>query len=97
MQALERLAQRDCAQPLPLPALLAEVRGLPRAACSLQRARTIADPFFPTAHLLELLELHARALNAASKTPRRQCQRPVTSRPRQRAEAPPPVAASPAT
>lgn len=90
--ALQRLAQRDCAKPMLLPAVLAEVQGVARAARSLQHDHSVADPFFPTEHLLDLLELHARALSAPSR-PRR---RPIASRRRAPARASVSTAPSPA-
>lgn len=64
-QALRRLAELDGA---PVPAagadvLLAEVDGKPLAAIAGERA--IADPFRPTASLVDLLRLRARQLAAA--------------------------------
>ena len=59
--ALTRLAALDSA-PAPFgPALIAEVDGEPRAVLSLHDGAVVADPFFPTVHLVELLRLHAAA------------------------------------
>jgi hypothetical protein len=41
--------------------LLAEVDGVIPAAIELDTGTVYANPFRPTAHLVELLELHARA------------------------------------
>jgi hypothetical protein len=59
---LERLAALDSA---PLPAgdmLIAEVEGEPQVAFEIASGATIADPFRPTAHLVELLSLRAKAM-----------------------------------
>jgi hypothetical protein len=67
-QALWRLAALDSAERVPSePLLLAEVDGELRAALSLVDGAAIADPFFPTLHLLALLRTHAAA---ATSTPR---------------------------
>ena len=59
-----RLAALDSA-PIPFgPVLLAEVDGEPRAALAVNENRVVGDPFAPTADLVELLRLHARALVA---------------------------------
>jgi hypothetical protein len=65
--ALRRLAALDSAAVPPMPLLIAEIDGEPRAALSLRDRSMIADPFVPTLHVLELLALHA----AATDTPRR--------------------------
>ena len=63
--ALERLAALDSA-PAPVgDVLLAEVDHAAVAAIELAGGATIADPFRPTAELVELLGLHAAALRAA--------------------------------
>ena len=68
--ALWRLAVLDSAsQAPPMPVLLAEVDGELRAALSLSDGSVVADPFFPTLHLLDLLRTHAAAAN--SERPRR--------------------------
>jgi hypothetical protein len=65
--ALRRLAALDSA-PVPLtPLLIAEVDGEPRAALSLSDGASVADPFFPTLHLLELLALHAATTRPAGR------------------------------
>jgi hypothetical protein len=58
-QALAALAVLDSAEPLQLPALVADVDGELQAALSLVDSAVIADPFRPTRELVELL--HARA------------------------------------
>jgi hypothetical protein len=61
--ALVRLAALDSARALPAqPVLLAEIDGEVRAALSLSDGSAIADPFFPTADLIELLRVHGAAM-----------------------------------
>jgi hypothetical protein len=73
---LTRLAALDSAPIVPQqPLLLAEVDGELRAALSLDDGTAIADPFFPTADLLDLLRVHARAINSRSR--RRRARRPL--------------------
>jgi len=63
--ALTRLAALD-SQRLPLgPLLLAEIDGEPWAAIALETPRVIADPFRPTAALVDLLRGRATQLAAA--------------------------------
>lgn len=63
--ALDRLAVLDEA-PLPAdPVLLGVVMQRPVAALSLSDGRVIADPFTPTAELVELLRVRAKQLCAA--------------------------------
>jgi hypothetical protein len=57
--ALARLAHLDSQRPFPGPFLVAERDGRILAALSTSTARTIADPFTPTADLVALLRLHA--------------------------------------
>jgi hypothetical protein len=57
---LLRLAQRDTAIVPREPLLVAEAAGELRAAISLADGRTIADPFAPTADLVDLLRARAR-------------------------------------
>src|SRR5205809_6228850 len=67
--ALLRLAALDSAEPLNGGrTLVAEVNGSLRAALPLDGGRAIADPFVETAHLVELLRSHARALGAAPRS-----------------------------
>jgi hypothetical protein len=57
--ALSRLAALDSA-PVPFgDVLLAEVDGSLRAALHVASGHAVADPFAPTAELVELLRLHA--------------------------------------
>jgi hypothetical protein len=62
---LERLAALDSARPLDGDVLLAYADGELRAALSLDSGRHVADPFWPSAELVELLEA------AAGDRPRR--------------------------
>jgi hypothetical protein len=61
--AISRLAALDSATPPPAPLLLAEVGGELWAALSLTDGVAIADPFRPSAELLELLRRRARQLS----------------------------------
>jgi len=63
--ALADLAILDSREPLAGAALIAEVDGAARAALDLHDGSVAADPFAPTAELVELLRLHARATRAA--------------------------------
>ncbi len=58
-EALSRLAALDSAVAPAAPVLLAEVDGELRAALSLSDRSVVADPFFPTVGLVELLRTHA--------------------------------------
>jgi hypothetical protein len=72
--ALSRLAALDSADRVPaMPMVIAEVDGDLRAALSLLDGAAIADPFFPTAHLLALLRAHADGTTrtAGTRTRRR--------------------------
>ncbi|MBV8989397.1 MAG: hypothetical protein JO372_12635 [Solirubrobacterales bacterium] len=70
-RALAQLAALDSADSLPHDsALLAVVAGELRAALSLHDGSTIADPFYPTAHLVDLLRAHAED-RATPRNPRR--------------------------
>ena len=59
-EALRRLAERDSARPIGEPVVVAQVDGELRAALSVRTGDTVADPFHPTAELVDLLRLHAR-------------------------------------
>jgi hypothetical protein len=67
--ALRRLAERDCSRPLDGRILLAEVSGEPRAAISLRTRRVVADPFAPTAAIVELLRARAAQLHQPIRPP----------------------------
>lgn len=59
---LRRLADLDDAPPLVGEVLIALVDGEAVAASSLSDGRSIANPFMPTADLVEMLSLRARQL-----------------------------------
>ena len=61
LPALTDLAELDSAPALSGPVLVAELEGRIVAARAIDGGGTVADPFVPTAGLVELLELHARA------------------------------------
>jgi hypothetical protein len=75
--ALVRLAALDSAAGVPAaPVLLAEVDDQLRAALSLANESVIADPFFPTQHLVALLRAHAVAVTEGrARSPRRPLKR----------------------
>lgn len=64
-QKLERLAALDERRAPVGPALLAYVDGELRAAVGLEDGRAVADPFHPTAELVEILRFQARQEVAA--------------------------------
>ena len=64
--ALYRLAALDSAAPLGGEVLIAEAGGEARAALSLADGRTVADPFAPTAALVELLAMRRDQLCGAA-------------------------------
>jgi len=61
--ALTRLAELEQATRPPEPVLLGVVMQRPIAALSLSDGSVLADPFAPTAELVELLRLRARQLS----------------------------------
>lgn len=65
--ALAQLAELDSSMPPVEPVLLAEVDGQLRAALALITGAVIADPFYPTAGLIDLLRARARQLHANSR------------------------------
>jgi hypothetical protein len=67
--SLARLAALDSAPPLREPALLALVDGRALAALSLADRRVVADPFAPTADIVDLL--HKRASSVEPRPQRR--------------------------
>ncbi len=67
--ALARLAALDSRRPLTGALLVAERDGALAAALSLDTGEHVADPFLPTADLVELLRVRAAALAPAA--PRR--------------------------
>ena len=62
--ALKLLAMLDSKRPLAGPTLVAESGGLVLAAIALEDGRIVADPFFPTADLVDLLRARAERLDA---------------------------------
>jgi hypothetical protein len=70
---LERLAALDSASPLEGEVLLAYAGGDVRAALSLETGRVVADPFWPSADLVELLH----AAGGTHTRPRRSWRRPA--------------------
>ncbi len=68
IRAIADLAILDSREPLTGPALIAEVDGVARAALDLNDGSVAADPFAPTAELVELLRLHARSTRTAPGT-----------------------------
>jgi hypothetical protein len=81
--ALARLAALDSARVPAGALLLAEVDGMPWAAIALDSGRVIADPFRPTAALVELLARRAAQLAGADGglTARHKIARWPTARP----------------
>ncbi len=82
--ALRRLAERDSVRIPAGPALVAQEAGEIRAAIVMGRPSVVADPFHPTAHLVELLELRAAQLRRHRSSPprlRRRAPRPRVWRP----------------
>ena len=67
--ALARLAALDSASPPRGPALIAEADTRMLAALPLGAGRPLADPFEPTAELVQLLELRRSQLEAADAGP----------------------------
>src|SRR4051812_34211517 len=70
VRTLVGLAILDSRPELRGPALLAEVDGVARAAIDLHDGSVVADPFAPTAALVELLRLRAHGLDAARRSRR---------------------------
>ena len=64
IRTLADLAILDSRDALTGPALIAEVDGVIRAALDTADGSVVADPFAPTAELVELLRLHAGATRA---------------------------------
>jgi hypothetical protein len=68
-EILGRLAALDSAPPLEGSILVGELHGEAVAALSLTDDRAVADPFRPTAHLLALMRVRARGLQAVAHMP----------------------------
>ncbi len=79
--ALARLAALDSASPPRGPALIAEADTRMLAALPLGAGRPIADPFEPTAELVQLLELRRSQMDAAGRESG-PCARPPLATPR---------------
>ena len=69
LRALADLAILDSRELLNGPALIAEVDGVARAALDTADGTVAADPFAPTAELVELLRLHAGVTRATRTGP----------------------------
>ena len=69
--ALVRLARLDSARPLTGEVLVAASGGEISAAMSLDTGAVIADPFQPTAHLVDLLRTAARPAGGRGSIRRR--------------------------
>jgi hypothetical protein len=65
------LAQLDSARPLTGPSIVAENDGRLVAAVSLHDGRVVADPFTPTADVVEMLRLRTAGGRSAKARPRR--------------------------
>ena len=65
VSALARLADLEQTARPADPVLLGEVMQRPVAALSLRDGRVIADPFTPTADLIELMRLRARQISCS--------------------------------
>ena len=64
---VEKLAALDSKPALRAPAVVALVDGRPVAAASLSDASVVADPFVPTADVVELLQARVAASAASAK------------------------------
>lgn len=64
-----RVAALDTAKVPAAPLLVAEVDGQVRVAMSIHEGGSIADPFFPTGELRELLAAHAANLRRSERPP----------------------------
>jgi hypothetical protein len=69
---IEKLSALDSKPVLHAPAVVALVDGRPVAAASLSDASVVADPFSPTAEIVELLQARvaASAVQSAKRRPR---------------------------
>jgi hypothetical protein len=70
-RALQRLAELDSQQVLTGPLLVALVAGEPWAAMQVSGEAAIADPFRPTADIVEILHTRAAQLRGRSRRPLR--------------------------
>ena len=69
--ALERLAALDSSSPPSGEVLIAEVGGEVQVAVEIAGGTAIADPFRPTAHLVELVSLRAARVRDGVPRPHR--------------------------
>jgi hypothetical protein len=70
--ALAELVLLDSAEHTPpAPLLIGEVEGRARAALSLADGSAVADPFFPTSELIELMRAHAARVAPRRRSLRR--------------------------
>jgi hypothetical protein len=67
---LEKLSALDSKPLMHAPAVVALVDGRPVAAASLSDASVVADPFAPTAEVVELLQARVAASTATAKARR---------------------------
>jgi hypothetical protein len=68
---IEKLSALDSKPALHAPAVVALVDGRPVAAASLSDASVVADPFVPTADLVEMLRVHAAGERSTGRSRRR--------------------------
>ena len=68
---VRELAALDSARPPATPVVIAIVDGRPVAAASLVDGDVVADPFVPTADVVELLQARVAASAQAASRPRR--------------------------
>jgi hypothetical protein len=62
---IARIASLDSSHPIEGPALVGEIDGVAVAVVSLTDGRAVANPFRPTAGLVEVMRVRARAMGAA--------------------------------
>lgn len=67
--AIERLAQLDSSQVPAGPILIGTLDGVPSAAIGITSGHVVADPFRPTAALVDLLRLRAEHLRGPARSP----------------------------
>jgi hypothetical protein len=85
IDALADVAALDSSRPLTGRTVVAEVDGRIVAAVSLHDGRVVADPFAPTADVVEMLRVHTAGARSSSARPRRSwlplpARRPLTPR-----------------
>jgi hypothetical protein len=69
--ALAILAALDSARPLTGRSVVAELAGQIVAAVSLHDGRVVADPFAPTADVVEMLRVHTAGARSSTARPKR--------------------------